>query len=67
MDEDAVKAARQNTICRPVVRPDGSATGTVSTGRPLMLAGVLPLPEDVDELAFAGYLRGSPTRTTRSS
>jgi 4-hydroxy-3-polyprenylbenzoate decarboxylase len=31
----------------------------------VMLAGVLPLPEDIDELAFAGYLRGSPTRTTR--
>ncbi len=27
----------------------------------LMLAAILPLPEDVDELAFAGFLRGSPT------
>ena len=27
-----------------------------------MLAAILPLPEDVDELAFAGFLRGSPTR-----
>ena len=28
----------------------------------LMLAAILPLPEDVDELAFAGFLRGAPTR-----
>jgi 4-hydroxy-3-polyprenylbenzoate decarboxylase len=27
-----------------------------------MLAAILPLPEDVDELAFAGFLRGSATR-----
>jgi len=26
----------------------------------LMLAGVLPLPEDVDEIAFAGFLKGAP-------
>lgn len=32
-----------------------------------MLTGVLPLPEDMDELAFAGFLRGSPTRTVRLS
>jgi 4-hydroxy-3-polyprenylbenzoate decarboxylase len=32
-----------------------------------ILTGVLPLPEDVDELAFAGFLRGSPTRVTRLS
>jgi 4-hydroxy-3-polyprenylbenzoate decarboxylase len=32
-----------------------------------MLTGVLPLPEDVDELAFAGLLRGAPTRTVRLS
>ncbi|HRY30264.1 MAG TPA: UbiD family decarboxylase, partial [Elusimicrobiota bacterium] len=31
----------------------------------LMLAGVLPLPEDMDELAFAGFLRGEPLRLTR--
>jgi 4-hydroxy-3-polyprenylbenzoate decarboxylase len=30
-----------------------------------MLAGVLPLPEDMDELAFAGFLRGAPTPTIR--
>jgi len=28
----------------------------------LMLAAILPLPEDMDELAFAGFLRGRPTR-----
>ncbi|MBA3554201.1 MAG: UbiD family decarboxylase [Gemmatimonadales bacterium] len=27
----------------------------------LMLAAILPLPEDVDELAFAGFLRGAAT------
>jgi 4-hydroxybenzoate decarboxylase subunit C len=32
-----------------------------------MMTGVLPLPEDMDELAFAGFLRGSPTRTVRLS
>ncbi len=26
----------------------------------LMIASILPLPENVDEIAFAGYLRGSP-------
>lgn len=30
-----------------------------------MLSAVLPLPEDVDELAFAGFLRGSATRLVR--
>lgn len=33
----------------------------------LMLAAVTPLPENVDELAFAGWLRGRPTRTTRGT
>jgi len=28
----------------------------------LMLSAILPLPEDVDELAFAGFLRGAPTQ-----
>ena len=28
----------------------------------LLLASVAPLPEGVDELAFAGFLRGAPTR-----
>ena len=28
----------------------------------LMLSAILPLPEDMDELAFAGFLRGAPTR-----
>ena len=32
----------------------------------LMLAAILPLPEDVDELAFAGFLRGAPTRLVRA-
>jgi UbiD family decarboxylase len=32
-----------------------------------MLAAILPLPEDVDELAFAGFLRGSPTRMVRAT
>lgn len=33
----------------------------------LMLAAILPLPEDVDELAFAGFLRGAPTRMVRAT
>ena len=32
----------------------------------LMLAAVLPLPEDVDELAFAGFLRGAPVPMVRA-
>jgi 4-hydroxy-3-polyprenylbenzoate decarboxylase len=32
-----------------------------------MLAGILPLPEDADELPFAGFLRGSAPRLTRLS
>ncbi|NOT33479.1 MAG: UbiD family decarboxylase [Candidatus Eisenbacteria bacterium] len=31
-----------------------------------LLAAVSPLPEGIDELAFAGFLRGSPTRLTRA-
>jgi 4-hydroxy-3-polyprenylbenzoate decarboxylase len=30
----------------------------------LMMCGVLPLPEGLDEMVFAGYLRGSSTRVT---
>ena len=32
-----------------------------------MMSAVLPLPEDLDELAFAGFLRGRATRTVRLS
>jgi 4-hydroxy-3-polyprenylbenzoate decarboxylase len=32
----------------------------------LLLAAVAPLPEGVDELAFAGFLRGAPTRLARA-
>jgi 4-hydroxybenzoate decarboxylase subunit C len=31
----------------------------------LMMAGILPLPEGMDELAFAGFLRGAATRLTK--
>lgn len=31
-----------------------------------LLAAVAPLPEGIDELAFAGFLRGSPTRLARA-
>lgn len=31
----------------------------------LMLAAILPLPEDMDELAFAGFLRGAPVPMVR--
>lgn len=31
-----------------------------------MLSAVAPLPEGIDELAFAGFLRGAPTRLTRA-
>jgi 4-hydroxy-3-polyprenylbenzoate decarboxylase len=30
-----------------------------------MLSGILPLPEDMDELSFAGFLRGESTALTR--
>ena len=30
-----------------------------------MLSAIFPLPEDFDELGFAGYVRGAPTRLTR--
>ncbi len=32
----------------------------------LLLASVAPLPEGIDEIAFAGFLRGAPTRLTRA-
>ena len=32
-----------------------------------LLAAVAPLPEGIDELAFAGFLRGAPTRLARAS
>ena len=31
-----------------------------------LLSAVAPLPEGIDELAFAGFLRGKPTRLTRA-
>ncbi len=31
----------------------------------LMLCGVLPLPENISEMAFAGFLRGERTRVTK--
>lgn len=31
-----------------------------------LLSGVAPLPEGIDELAFAGFLRGAPTRLARA-
>ena len=31
----------------------------------LMIASILPLPEDIDEIALAGYLRGKPVPMTR--
>lgn len=31
----------------------------------LLLATIAPLPEGIDEVMFAGFLRGSPTRMTR--
>jgi UbiD family decarboxylase len=35
-------------------------------GEPLLLlAGMLPLPEGISELAFSGFLRGAPTRVVR--
>lgn len=33
----------------------------------LMMAGVLPLPEGMDEMTFTGFLRGAATRTTHLS
>jgi 4-hydroxy-3-polyprenylbenzoate decarboxylase len=44
-------------------RGDGLAVAVAVGADPaLLLASVAPLPEGVDELAFAGFLRGSPTR-----
>jgi menaquinone biosynthesis decarboxylase len=33
----------------------------------LMLSAMFPLPEGIDEMAFAGFLRGAPTRLTRTA
>lgn len=33
----------------------------------LLFAGMMPLPEGISELAFAGFLRGTPTRIVRSA
>jgi UbiD family decarboxylase len=33
----------------------------------LMLSAIFPLPEDMDELAFAGFLRRAPTRLVRAA
>ena len=47
-------------------RHEGLPAAVVLGGDPItMLAAVLPLPEDVDELAFAGFLRGAATRLVR--
>jgi len=41
-------------------------TAVVLGGDPLlMLAAIMPLPEDMDELTFVGLIRGAPTRFTR--
>ena len=49
-------------------RGESLKTAVVLGGDPiLMLSAILPLPEDMDELAFAGFLRGSPTRMLRAS
>ena len=49
-------------------RQNQSLPVTVSIGADpcTLLAAVAPLPEGVDELAFAAYLRGSPTPITRA-
>lgn len=47
-------------------RNEGLPAAAVLGGDPItMLSAVLPLPEDVDELAFAGFLRGAATRLVR--
>jgi len=48
-------------------RGTGLPAAVVLGGDPiLMLSAILPLPEDVDELAFAGFLRGAPTEMVRA-
>jgi 4-hydroxy-3-polyprenylbenzoate decarboxylase len=42
-------------------------TVTIGADPCLLLAAVAPLPEGMDELAFAGWLRGSPTRLVRAA
>ncbi|HET9513752.1 MAG TPA: UbiD family decarboxylase domain-containing protein, partial [Gemmatimonadales bacterium] len=47
-------------------RGEALPVAVVLGGDPIMmLAAILPLPEDVDELAFAGFLRGAPTRLVK--
>jgi len=47
--------------------PSGSSARSRSGADPAtLLAAVAPLPEGIDELAFAGFLRGSPTRLARA-
>ena len=42
-------------------------TAVVLGGDPVtMLSAIFPLPEDVDELTFAGYVRGAATRFVRA-
>jgi menaquinone biosynthesis decarboxylase len=47
-------------------RGEALPVAVVLGGDPIMmLAAILPLPEDMDELAFAGFLRGAPTRMVK--
>jgi 4-hydroxy-3-polyprenylbenzoate decarboxylase len=47
-------------------RGEALPVAVVLGGDPIMmLAAILPLPEDMDELAFAGFLRGAPTRLVK--
>jgi UbiD family decarboxylase len=39
---------------------------TVGADPATLLASVAPLPEGIDELAFAGFLRGAPTRLAKA-
>src|SRR5262245_13577113 len=42
-------------------------TVTIGAGPCLLLSAVAPLPEGVDELLFAAWLRGGPTRIVRAA
>ena len=44
-----------------VARRGAAGGGDVGADPAILLASVAPLPEAIDELAFAGFLRGAPT------
>jgi 4-hydroxy-3-polyprenylbenzoate decarboxylase len=54
------------SVAQQVNRPLEVAVA-VGTDPAFLLATVAPLPEGIDEVAFAGFLRGAPTRIRRGN